>query len=231
MCSVVLLTRQRSQNIPVRCPVAGRVEGESLAKVTVLFQSGRSWMLIRGIIRGSTQISGNLTIKILTVTPSCHSLLRSSPLGCLSSPNIWELLRRRMWKLGVTEKQFFYCGQIPRIFGQPFAQGSGNTDTLRCELVSLHVRAAYCCSYFPAFATKWTINIQSRRRQCYELRNKLNVSASPDPRYFIFALTVTPGCAVPQLLQVNSEISTPGRNDVSNDTSDARFEVPATVLS
>ena len=64
----------------------------------------------------------------------------------------------------------------------------GNTQPLRCELVSLHFRAAYCCRYYPAVATKWTINIQSPRRQCYELRHKLNVSASLDSRYFIFVL-------------------------------------------
>lgn len=45
-----------------------------------------------------------------------------------------------------------------------------------------------------------------------------------------FRLTVTPGCAVPQLLQINSDISRPARNDASNGTSNARFEVPEAVL-
>ena len=35
---------------------------------------------------------------------------------------------------------------------------------------------------------------------------------------------------MPQLLQINSDASTPGRNDASNDISDARFEITAKVL-
>ena len=35
---------------------------------------------------------------------------------------------------------------------------------------------------------------------------------------------------MPQLFQINSDVSTPGRNDVSNDGYGARFEVPAAVL-
>jgi hypothetical protein len=79
------------------------------------FQNGPS---LNFSIRGSTQNSGNLTIKIFfTGTLSFHSLLRSSPLGCLNSPNVWGLLRRRLWKLGVLIKKFY--GQIPRILRRP----------------------------------------------------------------------------------------------------------------
>jgi hypothetical protein len=49
--------------------------------------------------------SENLTIKNFTVTPSFQILLRSSPLGCLNCPNVCGLLRRRLWKLGVTVKK------------------------------------------------------------------------------------------------------------------------------
>jgi hypothetical protein len=58
-------------------------------------------------IRGSTQKFGEFDHKkSLTVTPSFHSLLGSSPLVCLNSPNFGGLLRMRLWKSGVPVKKF-----------------------------------------------------------------------------------------------------------------------------
>jgi hypothetical protein len=52
----------------------------------------RSKTIYHGLLKNSR----NLTKKILTVTHSFHSLLQSSPFGCLNSPNFWGLLRRRL---------------------------------------------------------------------------------------------------------------------------------------
>jgi hypothetical protein len=70
------------------------------------------------IYAGLPKNSGNLTIKkFITVTPSFHCLLRSSPQKFGEFKQSRRLLRRRLWKLGVTVG--FFMAKFPEFLGRP----------------------------------------------------------------------------------------------------------------
>ena len=73
------------------------------------------------------------------------------------------------------------------------AKLAGSTRPPMCEPASLSARPHLFLSQ-PLLSRCYEMNHQYSKSsfQCYEVRHKLNVSASPDPQYFIFALPKEP---------------------------------------
>lgn len=103
------------------------------------------------------------------------------------------------------------------------------TQNRLCVKQSLCTFASLLVAAFPSRCCEMNHQYSKSSSPMLRVTAQIERKCTPRPPILYFPLTVTPGCAVPRLLQIKSDVSVPSRRDASTNISDAKFQVPTAV--